>query len=545
MTAHEHSHEKPAGSARLWFALFGSAVLWFAAQTITYFVVPWSCSHANSLPLHFITLLALAGISWAGATGYRIWRNEGARWSDDLPDRSERSRFLAELAIGFSALFALLLIGMWVAIVVLGPCIPLPRVPFTPDALAAPAELLLAHPGAPLQPHDLWTAWSTDPAIWLGLIWAGVLYGGGLRYAPRRMRRRAVAFTAGCAVLAVALLSPLHALSEALFSAHMVQHTLIIAVAAPLIVMGRPVLISLWALPRRARRGLAAHRVSRTLAQATQLGPGQAFLWHGGVLWVWHLPALYQASLGNAFVHALQHASFLITALWFWSALFSVRRRSWSYGSGVFYTFATAVHTGALGALMTLAPANWYARYDGTTEAWGLTPLEDQQLAGLIMWVPAGLIYTLLALLLLAAWLRESEQRLAQRRGIATALLAGLLVVSGCDRASGTVREALDARTAAGLTTGSPTEGKRYIRRFGCGGCHEIEGIRGANGLVGPPLSGIGRRLYIAGVLTNTPENMARWIHDPPAVDSLTVMPKVGVTMDQARHIAAYLYTLR
>jgi cytochrome c2 len=95
------------------------------------------------------------------------------------------------------------------------------------------------------------------------------------------------------------------------------------------------------------------------------------------------------------------------------------------------------------------------------------------------------------------------------------------------------------------LTGGDPVVGRALIKDFGCGSCHAIPGVRGATGLVGPPLKGIASRAYIAGVLPNTPENMQRWILDPQAVDSLTVMPKVGLNPTQARHVATYLYTLR
>ena len=543
---HEHAHRKQSGSPMLWFALFGAAGVWFAAQAITYFVVAWACSHESTLPLHLITLPALGLAIFAGYTAYRIWREEGATWSGDVANREDRSRFIAELGMGSSALFAMLLFGQWIAIMILGPCIPMPRIPFTPDALLSGSEVLLAHVGAPLAPHDLWSAWSTDPAIVLGLIWGGVFYGAGLRYAPRSLRLRAFAFAAGCITLAVALLSPLHAMSEVLFSAHMVQHTLLIVVAAPLIVVGRPVFVSLWALPRGTRRAVAHHPISRAVAHGARLSPLQAFALHGVTIWVWHLPALYQASLVSHTIHALQHASFFLTALVFWAALLDVKRRSWSYGSGVLYTFATAAHTSALGALMTIAPVSWYPRYAATTEAWGLSPLEDQQLAGLIMWVPAGLLYTVVALLLLAAWLRESEQRVAAPRPWLTTAALGLVVLyASCNWPPGVTRGSLDDNSAAALTGGEPAQGKQTIERYGCGGCHTIDGVRGANGLVGPPLNGIGRRMYIAGVLTNTPENMARWIHDPQAVDSLTVMPRLGVTLEQARDISAYLYTLR
>ena len=123
--------------------------------------------------------------------------------------------------------------------------------------------------------------------------------------------------------------------------------------------------------------------------------------------------------------------------------------------------------------------------------------------------------------------------------------LLAAFALGACDGWPGVVMKSADAESAARLTGGDPQIGKQIIAQVGCGHCHTIEGVRGARGLVGPPLNGIARRVYIAGVLPNTPDNMVRWIYDPPAVDSLTAMPKVGVTAHQARHIAAYLYTLR
>ncbi len=98
---------------------------------------------------------------------------------------------------------------------------------------------------------------------------------------------------------------------------------------------------------------------------------------------------------------------------------------------------------------------------------------------------------------------------------------------------------------AAQLTGGSAERGRADIATFGCGGCHVIPGISGAHGTVGPPLAGIALRSYIAGVLPNNPANMLRWLEDPPAVDSLTAMPALGLTDPTARDVAAYLYTLR
>jgi cytochrome c len=119
---------------------------------------------------------------------------------------------------------------------------------------------------------------------------------------------------------------------------------------------------------------------------------------------------------------------------------------------------------------------------------------------------------------------------------VALALLGAL---AGCSAPGDS-----DAAMASALG-GDPARGHDMLRKYGCGSCHMIPGVAGANGLVGPPLAGIASRSYIAGVLPNAPENMRRWIQDPKAVDSLTAMPNVGVTAADARHITAYLYTLR
>ena len=129
----------------------------------------------------------------------------------------------------------------------------------------------------------------------------------------------------------------------------------------------------------------------------------------------------------------------------------------------------------------------------------------------------------------------------ALRRAIALGGACGLAAAAGC---AGREREARFSAAAA-LTGGDPTRAPALIHHYGCGSCHTIPGIVGANGLVGPPLAGIASRAYIGGVLTNTPDHMIRWIEDPKRVDSLTAMPNVGVTEPDARRIAAYLYTLR
>jgi cytochrome c len=116
-------------------------------------------------------------------------------------------------------------------------------------------------------------------------------------------------------------------------------------------------------------------------------------------------------------------------------------------------------------------------------------------------------------------------------------LMALLIGLSSCNQSL--------ERTAAAMTGGNPARGKEVLRQYGCVSCHTIPGIRGANALVGPSLQQVASRVYIAGVLPNTPENMLRWLQNPPAVDPLTAMPNMGVTEADARDMAGYLYTLR
>lgn len=117
--------------------------------------------------------------------------------------------------------------------------------------------------------------------------------------------------------------------------------------------------------------------------------------------------------------------------------------------------------------------------------------------------------------------------------------LAALLALSACTQAG------VSAREAAALTGGGSAErGKAWMEEYGCGGCHEIPGIPGARGRVGPPLGDVTTRLFIAGATENKPSNLIAWIRDPPAVDSSTAMPNVGLNRQQARDVAAYLYTL-
>jgi len=148
-----------------------------------------------------------------------------------------------------------------------------------------------------------------------------------------------------------------------------------------------------------------AWRVTWTAISA----PLVAWFVHAVVLWTWHIPAFFQATLHSEWIHAAQHLSFLLTALLFWWAVLHGHKGVVNYGAGVLYLFTTAIHSGLLGALITFARTVWYPDYTGRTDSFGLSPLEDQQIGGLIMWVPACLVYVFAALGMVVGMLRHSD----------------------------------------------------------------------------------------------------------------------------------------
>ena len=248
----------------------------------------------------------------------------------------------------------------------------------------------------------------------MAVVVVGWAYGRGLRRlwaraGAGRVTRpwRALCFGAGLATVVVALVPPLERLAGERLWAHMVQHVTLVAVAAPLLVLGNPMATLPWALPAdwRGRVSPVGRRLS--FGHATHYGAlaGVAFGLHTLALWAWHVPGPHEAALRSEFLHALEHASLFATALFFWWVVVGSGRRS-LYAPGVLVTFAAALQGSALGALMTLAASPWYPSYAGGS---GLTRLEDQQVAGVVMWGPCGAIYTLAGVLLFAAWIRRPE----------------------------------------------------------------------------------------------------------------------------------------
>lgn len=211
-------------------------------------------------------------------------------------------------------------------------------------------------------------AWSLDPLLVAGLL-------AGLAWAWRRAVDRP-ALAAGVGALAVVLLSPICAIAVALFSVRVAQHLVILLVAAPLLAV---------ALPTRAPPvGIAAAVFA-------------------AILWLWHLPGPYGWTFSSHAAWWVMHASLLLAAVWLAQALLRSRAEA-AVATGL----ATAAQMGGLGAFLTFAPRPLFAPHAFTTLPWGLTALEDQQLGGLLMWVPGGVLFAVLGVTVLIRALRSA-----------------------------------------------------------------------------------------------------------------------------------------
>ena len=257
--------------------------------------------------------------------------------------------------------------------------------------------------------------WDIGVLVLLACIGA-LYYRGSMRLVDRNAVRpwyEAAAFTAGWLTLVASVLPPLDSYAIRLFSVHMAQHELMMLVGAPLVTIGRPLPICLWGVPDRWRPAAAHALQDRRTLDTWRLFTMPVVAWalHGLTLWIWHIPALYDAAVASEGLHAFQHATFVGTSILFWWGLVYGRYGRVGYGAGVFYVFTTVVHSGILGALVTFAGRPLYPIYAAPSAALGVDPLGDQQVAGLLMWVPAGIVLTLLGLALFAAWLGEAERR--------------------------------------------------------------------------------------------------------------------------------------
>jgi len=256
-------------------------------------------------------------------------------------------------------------------------------------------------------------------ALSLFVLGLGYAYGAGRAWRSRGIGRvvsrgDAVRFGVAWLVLSAALLSPLEALSGRYLSAHMLQHLLLVVVAAPFLATSGVGRAGLFVLPRAARlkvgRGLIAQLggVRRGLAN-----PIAALASYVAVLWLWHAPVAYQAAMGGGLVHALEHGTMLLVGCLFWASVLPAAGGTHRRAGAVAALLAASFAGGGLGALMTLSPVAWYPAYEAVAAATGGDAMRDQQLAGLLMWMPMGAVHAIAAVVVAGRWLRPGTARVA------------------------------------------------------------------------------------------------------------------------------------
>ena len=270
------------------------------------------------------------------------------------------------------------------------------------------------HQGEPLAAHDVWGAWNLDPVVVVVLAMLAGAYVHGVWRRPRLgQQTRTWCFGAGFVALAVALVSPLDPLADQLASAHMVQHLLLTTVAPALLVLGRSGALTLAGAPAPVRRVVAGRRRLRGMMRwwRSLHRPVAAWLAAAIALWAWHAAALYEAALEHPLVHVAQHGSFLLTGVLFWSVILRPRRYALDLANGraAILVFTLGMQNVVLALLLTFSTSPWYDAYAETTRRWGLDPLVDQQLAGAIMWVPAGLLNVGVGIALVTTWVRRTD----------------------------------------------------------------------------------------------------------------------------------------
>lgn len=262
-------------------------------------------------------------------------------------------------------------------------------------------------------------AWSLAPELALPLAALAGLYAVGWWRLARRGARpswRPLAGLGGLLALAAALLTPLAALGHFLFAAHMTQHMLLMAVAAPLLLLADPLPAVLWALPRslrlRAGRLLTGGHPFRATWERLTTVPVAALV-YAAVLWAWHLPRAYEAALGGEWVHHVEHLAFFAAAVLFWWPVIGPAPRAHrpaSYGLRIAHVVTAALHGSILAMLLAWSPRVLYETYAAVPRVTTLTPLEDQALGGVIMWAGSSAVDMLAVLALVWRLLAALER---------------------------------------------------------------------------------------------------------------------------------------
>ncbi|HEX5237002.1 MAG TPA: cytochrome c oxidase assembly protein [Sphingomicrobium sp.] len=273
---------------------------------------------------------------------------------------------------------------------------------------------LATSPAAAHGLHDGAIGWTLSPELVIPLALALLIYlVGWVRLSKRAANPPSgtALFLAGWTVLTLTLTSPLHQAGERSFTMHMIEHELIMLVATLLLASSNSGGVLAWGLPRPLRMALGGswksplQRLWKRLTEPVTATAVQAV-----VMWAWHAPPLFDRALDSFGWHMAQHLSFFVGSLIFWWAMLHPRSRSTGYGTSAACLFATSLIGGALGALMSFSSSPWYADYAamGMTGI-GLDPVDDQRLAGLIMWIPGGLVHGAAAVAMAYKWLKASE----------------------------------------------------------------------------------------------------------------------------------------
>jgi len=275
------------------------------------------------------------------------------------------------------------------------------------------ALLFAATPALAHGAHEGALGWTLDPLLTIPLALALLTYLAGWS----RLSKRASTpvhpglFLSGWAVLTLALTSPLHQAGERSFTMHMIEHEVIMLVATLLLAASGAGGVLAWGLPRPLRQSLGGTWKSPLQSLWRRLtDPIVATAFQAVIMWAWHAPPLFDRALDSFGWHIAQHACFFVSSLLFWWAMLHPRGRSGGFGVSAACLFATSLIGGALGALMSLSSSPWYADYAamGMTGI-GLDPVNDQRLAGLIMWIPGGLVHGAAAVVLFYKWLKVAE----------------------------------------------------------------------------------------------------------------------------------------
>jgi putative membrane protein len=273
--------------------------------------------------------------------------------------------------------------------------------------LPLPLALLLDERARPTGPYE-W-GWSLHPSVLIGTGLLGALYFWGIGPLRRRLGLgpppaawQVASFLGGLLVLLFSLNGPMHDLSDYyLFSAHMVQHLLLTLLLPPLLIAGTPG----WLLRPLLQRP-AVRAVARVLTK-----PVVAALLYSATIAVWHLTPFYELMMRNHDVHIATHLMFIVAATILWWPVMSPAPElpRLPYGMGMLYLFLVGIPMQFVAAMITLSDQVLYPWYSVAPRTWGLTPLEDQQLGGLLMWVPGNLWMFLAIGVLFFMWARETE----------------------------------------------------------------------------------------------------------------------------------------